>query len=409
MSSEKYEFKGRNGDMLAGRLEVPEGDVKAYAVFAHCFTCSKDFIASRTITQALAERGIATLRFDFTGIGNSEGDFGNTNFSSNVEDLILAANALGKTHQAPKLLIGHSLGGAATLAAAPYVESATAVATLAAPFDPSHVAHLFAEDIESIQQEGEADVDLFGRTFKITYDFIKDINQYNQRQHIAAMRKALMVMHSPTDQTVGIENAKMIYDAAQHPKSFITLDGMDHLLMNKGDVGYVANMLAGWATRYIDREPKKAVDPSTISTSDGSVNVLATGNGPFSMIVQSGPHTMLADEPLSVGGKDSGPTPYDFLLAAVGTCTAMTLKMYANHKKLKLEDVRVKLSQQRLHANDCEDCDTQEGYIHEITREITIKGNFTDEQRRKFLEIADKCPVHRTLESEVKIRSYLKE
>lgn len=251
MRSEKYGFASHSGEQLDGRLELPDGTPEAFAVFAHCFTCSKDFVASRTIAKALATRGIATLRFDFTGLGNSEGDFGNTSFSSNVEDLVMATHALAKTHAPPQIMIGHSLGGAATLAAAPLVPSATAVITLAAPFDPSHVAHLFKDDLETIEATGKANVDLFGRKFTITKQFVQDINQQNQNQRIKAMGKPLLVMHSPTDAVVGIENARMIYEAAKHPKSFISLDGVDHLLTNPQDVEAIADMLTAWAGRYI--------------------------------------------------------------------------------------------------------------------------------------------------------------
>lgn len=410
MRSEKYEFESHEGTILAGRLELPDNEPKAYAIFAHCFTCTKDFVASRTIAKSLASRGIATLRFDFTGLGNSEGDFGNTNFSSNVKDLVFAAESLAKTHQAPRLLVGHSLGGAAILAAAPYIESATAVATLAAPFDPSHVMHLFKDDIDTIQQEGKTDVDLFGRPFSISKDFIDDINQHNQRERIASMRKALLVMHSPTDQTVGIENAKMIFESAQHPKSFVSLDGMEHLLMNPQDVEYAADILACWAARYIDQEPRTIADTIKVKPYDGKVKLYPTGNGPFSFMVQAGSHHFLADEPISVGGKDSGATPYDFLLAAVGACTAMTLKMYAKHKKINLDDVRVELTQERIHAKDCEDCEgAGDDMVYKIERVISVKGDLTDDQKQRLIEIADKCPVHRTLEGEIAISTRLKE
>lgn len=409
MPSEQYNFQSHDGETLSGRLETPDGDIKAYAVFAHCFTCTKDFVASRSIAGALAKRGIATLRFDFTGLGNSEGDFGNTNFSSNVQDLIAAAKSLDETHQAPKLLIGHSLGGAAILSAAPYIESATAVVTLAAPFDPSHVMHLFEENLACIEAKGEDKVDLFGRPFVVKKQFIDDIRQHNQRAHIAAMRKALLVMHAPTDTTVGIENAKMIYDSALHPKSFISLDGMDHLLMNKEDVDYTANLLSNWAVRYIDKEPKSAKKPENIKGGhSGTVKLYPTGNGPFSYIIDTGAHTLMADEPIDMGGKDTGPAPYDFLLASIGACTAMTLRMYANHKALDVHDISVNLKQERIHAKDCSDCESNDdAYVHEIKRVIQIKGDITDEQKQRMLEIAEKCPVHKTLEGEIKVRSSL--
>ncbi len=409
MPSEKYEFHGHEGNQLAGRLELPEGTPQAYAIFAHCFTCTKDFIASRNIARALADRRIATLRFDFTGLGNSQGDFANTDFSSNVADLVAAAKALTDTHDAPKIMIGHSLGGAATLAAARSVPSATAIATLAAPFDPSHVAHLFKDDLATITTKGKAKVDLFGRDFTITRQFIEDINEQHQRDNIATMRKALLVMHSPTDQTVGIDNAKMIYDAAMHPKSFVSLDGMDHLMTKPEDVAYAADILASWAARYIDHEPVPALDQPSRQESNGTVHLRTTGNGPFSLLMQAGPHTVLADEPLSVGGKNSGATPYDFLLMSVGSCTAMTLRMYARHKNLPLEDVKITLRHERVHVEDCDHCEADgEHYIHEIHRELQLIGDLTDDQRQRMLEIADKCPVHRTLEGKIIIETKLK-
>lgn len=252
MPSDKYEFIGSDGSTLAGRLESPEGEAKAYAVFAHCFTCSKDYVASRTIANALASKSIATLRFDFTGLGNSEGDFSNTNFSSNVQDLICAATALSETHQAPQLMLGHSFGGAATLAASSQLDSVNAVATIAAPYDPAHVAHLIASNESEILERGSAEVCLFNRSFTIKSQFLKDIGEQNQKERLANLKKPLMVMHSPTDDTVGVENAKRIFDAAKHPKSFVSLDGIDHLLKKKSDAEYIATILAAWASRYID-------------------------------------------------------------------------------------------------------------------------------------------------------------
>ena len=251
MISEKYEFKGYNDKLLSGRIEKPDGEIKAYALFAHCFTCSKNFVPSKTITSSLAERGIATLRFDFTGLGNSQGDFENTNFSSNIEDLKNAYYSLYQTHKTPKLVIGHSLGGAAVLAASAYMPDVTAVVCLAAPYDPAHVLHLFEDKIDKIKEKEKLSVNLFGRKFTITNKFLQDLNSQNQSERISSISQALLIMHSPTDEIVGIENARKIYEAAKHPKSFISLDGIDHLILNKDDADYVAALLASWASRYV--------------------------------------------------------------------------------------------------------------------------------------------------------------
>jgi uncharacterized OsmC-like protein/alpha/beta superfamily hydrolase len=397
--SEKVTFTGADGQTLAARLDLPAGKPRAYALFAHCFTCNKDIFAAARIAGGLAERGFAVLRFDFTGLGASEGDFANTNFSSNVEDLVRAADFLRETYEAPKLLIGHSLGGAAVLAAAAWVPEAKAVATVAAPAEPAHVAAHFTEARPEIEAAGEAEVLLVGRPFRIKKQFLEDIEKHRLEDAIGALKKALMVFHAPRDATVGIENASAIFLAAKHPKSFVSLDDADHLLSRKSDAIYVAEVLAAWAGRYIGG----AAEAAALRAAPGEVIVEETGEGTFTQRIAAGPHMLRADEPESVGGLDSGPGPYDLLLAGLGACTSMTLRMYAERKGLPLERTRVTLTHDKIHAADCADCETREGKIDRIERRIQMTGDLTAEQRARLLEIADKCPVHRTLHSEIVI------
>jgi uncharacterized OsmC-like protein/alpha-beta hydrolase superfamily lysophospholipase len=401
MPAERFDFPNAKGEKLAAVLDLPEGTPRATALFAHCFTCGKNVLAASRIADALTAQGIAVLRFDFTGIGSSEGEFANTTFSSNVEDLIAAADHLRRTRQAPALLIGHSLGGAAVLAAAHAVEEARAVVTIAAPSDPGHVTHLFKDKLDAIGEHGEVEVALEGRPFRIRREFLADIAEQKLAERIARLHKPLLIFHSPTDDTVGIENASRIFAAAKHPKSFISLPGADHLLTRRSDAVYVANVLAAWAERYLDAAPA----PEAIDAAPRTVTVTETGGGKFQQTIVVGPHQLTADEPVAAGGLDSGPSPYDFLLAALGACTSMTLRIYAEHKKLPLERVAVTLSHAKIHAQDCEECETKEGKIDRIERVLTLTGELSDEQRSRLLEIADKCPVHRTLTSEVNIRT----
>lgn len=403
--SEKVEFQGSQGSLLAARLELPHGPPRAYALFAHCFTCSKDIFAAARIAGGLAEEGIAVLRFDFTGLGASEGDFANTNFSSNVEDLLRAAAFLEERFEAPAILVGHSLGGAAVLAAAGKLASVKAVATIAAPADPGHVAHLLAERRPEIEAKGEAEVVLAGRTFRIQKQFLDDIEEQRLTDAIGALKKALLIFHAPRDEIVGIDNAAAIFKAAKHPKSFISLDGADHLLSRREDARYVASVLAAWAARYVSGlEADEERDPE--GAQDG-ILVHETGHGTFQQEVRAGRHRLFADEPKSFGGTDTGLSPYELLLAGLGACTAMTIRMYADRKKLPLEHVSVLLHHDKIHAEDCADCETREGKIDVIERSITLTGNLDDAQRARLLEISEKCPVHRTLHSEINIRTRL--
>ena len=394
--SHKITFTGSQGEELAAKLELPLGRVRAYALFAHCFTCTKDIFAAARIASALAEHGIAVLRFDFTGLGASKGDFANTNFSSNVADLVAAADFLRQSYEAPKLLVGHSLGGAAVLAAAAHVPEAKAVATIGAPADTQHVVHNFAADLDEIRAKGEAEVTLAGRQFKIKAQFLEDLDQQNLADRVGTMKKALIVFHAPGDQTVGIENAASIFQAAKHPKTFVSLDNADHLLTRRTDSIFVADVLSAWAARYIEAR----ADGESAAAEDGEVLVRETGNGKFQQQVLSGAHRMLADEPMDYGGLDSGPSPYDFVSIALGACTSMTLRMYVERKGWEIGQISVSVDHGKVHAKDCEDCgEGREGRIDRFERRISVDGGVDDEVREKLLEIADKCPVHRTLEN----------
>jgi uncharacterized OsmC-like protein/alpha-beta hydrolase superfamily lysophospholipase len=397
MPAERFDFSNPGGLRLAGLLDNPPGEARAYALFAHCFTCGKDVHAARRIAEGLTALGIAVLRFDFTGLGSSEGEFANTTFSSNVADLIAAADQLRLVKRAPAILIGHSLGGAAVLAAAAAVPEARAVVTIAAPSDPAHVADLFKDAREEIDARGEVEVTLAGRAFRIRRAFLDDVAEQELGGHIAALRKALLIFHSPTDEIVGIDNASRIFAAARHPKSFVSLVDADHLLSRRGDAAYVANVIAAWADRYLMEERAAPTNESNL------VTVRETRQGRLQQEITAGPHRFLADEPIAAGGADSGPNPYDFLLAALGACTAMTLRLYAERKALPLERVTVKLRHAKIHAADCATCETKEGKIDRIERGIVLEGALDAETRARLLEIADKCPVHRTLTSEVDI------
>ncbi len=400
MPSEKVTFQGASGEMLAARLDLPIGVPRASVLFAHCFTCTKDIFAASRIARTLNEAGFAVFRFDFTGLGHSEGEFANTNFSSNVQDLVAAADYLRSRDMAPSVLVGHSLGGAAVLAAAPRIASLRAVATIAAPADPEHVSHLFAESLDEIEAQGEAHVNLAGRPFTIRQQFIEDIRGQRLAEDIAGLRRALLVLHSPRDDTVGIDNAARIFQAARHPKSFVSLDDADHLLTRRADAEYAANVIAGWASRYV---PVAEVPRATAQ--EGQVSVVETHENPFAQSIAAGPHHLRADEPESVGGGDSGPTPYDLLLAGLGACTAMTVRMYARRKNIPLDDVAVQLRHAKIHAADCEACETEVGKIDRIERTVELRGALDTETRQRLLEIADKCPVHRTLTNEIVIET----
>ncbi|MDJ0349002.1 bifunctional alpha/beta hydrolase/OsmC family protein [Cryobacterium sp. PH29-G1] len=399
--SARLEFTGSQGATLAARLDLPDSTPRAYALFAHCFTCSKDVFAAARISRALTDFGIAVLRFDFTGLGQSGGDFANTNFSSNIEDLVHAADFLREHYVAPSLLIGHSLGGAAVLAVTSRIPEVRAVATIGAPADPDHLAHLLRESRAEIEACGEAEVQLAGRTFRIRRQFLDDIAAQPQAERIRDLGAALLVMHSPVDSTVDVDNARRIYGAARHPKSFVALDGADHLLTKPADAAFAAGMLATWASRYaLDPSPEPIVPEVVADPAEGLVVVSESGTGAFAQNVLIGQHRLTADEPEPIG-TDTGPSPYDYLLAGLGACTSMTVRMYAERKKWPLEKVTVTLRHSRIHAQDCSNCETETGQVDRIERVIRFDGDLDDDQRQKLREIADKCPVHRTLHSEI--------
>lgn len=396
---EKIRFENRAGVALAGSLELPPGgDWRATAVFAHCFTCGRDIRAARDITRALARAGFAVLRFDFTGLGESEGDFADTHFSSNLDDLEDAARWLDEHYAAPQLLVGHSLGGTAVLAVAERLESVRAVATLGAPAGPEHVLKQLGGGLEQIEAEGAAEVALAGRSFRVRRDFVEDARGHRLEDRLGRLRRALLVLHSPVDRVVSIEQAQQIFVAAKHPKSFVSLDDADHLLSTTADSAYAGGVIAAWAARFLELA---APEPAAGARASG----LAADQ--FLCSVQAGPHALVADEPKDKGGAGQGPDPYQFLAAALGSCTVMTLNMYARHKKLPVRRVRCEVSHRRVHAEDCADCESREGHIHELSRVIAIEGALDDAQRARMLEIADRCPVHRTLEGEIRIRSRL--
>jgi uncharacterized OsmC-like protein/esterase/lipase len=401
MASEKLRFENPEGDALAARLDTPDGESPcAFALFAHCFTCSKDLRAVGAISRALNRQGIAVLRFDFTGLGESEGDFADTNFSSNIDDLVVAADYLADNYESPRILVGHSLGGAAVLQAAHHIDSVQAVSTIGAPYDPEHVKQHLEEAIDDIKAEGEARITLAGRTFTIRKQFLDDLAATRMEETIRTLDRPLLIFHSPIDQTVGVENAARIFKAAKHPKSFMSLDNADHLLTNRSEAEHVGTVMGAWVAKYVDRskaEPDQAEGQVTTRTGEA-----------YRTEIQAGRHPLTGDEPADMGGDDAGPTPYDFLLSALGSCTGMTLRMYADRKEWPLDETVVYLSHDKIHAEDCEHCETDAGKVDRITREIDVRGDLTDAQRERLLEIANKCPVHRTLHSEVEVQSSLR-
>ena len=402
----KFEFKNRDGVVLSGALEQPATLRRGVAVFAHCFTCHKNVHAASRVSKGLRDQGFAVLRFDFTGLGQSEGDFANTNFSTNLEDLRSAINALKEHGLTVDLLVGHSLGGAAVLAVANEFEDIKLVATIGAPSDPAHVLHLFDDNaISKIKEDGQAEVSLGGRPFSVRKEFIEDVNETSLIDKLSSNRKPLLICHSPTDSIVSVEHARKIYEAAKHPKNFVSLDGADHLLRNAEDATFVATLISSWATRYLGdaASPDKDTTSQTLAPESGVL--VAERAGGLTQDIYAGDHHLVADEPASVGGANLGGTPYDFLLAALGTCTSMTLRMYAKRKGLEIDEIKVELQHKRIHSDDCETCEDQKALVDQIERIITIKGNLTTAQRDRMLQIADMCPVHRTLMNQKEITS----
>lgn len=404
MATERLEIPGTDG-ILDARLELPpDGKPAAYALFAHCFTCTKQIHAAVHLTRALGAERIAVVRFDFTGLGESEGDFADTNFSSNVADLLEVARYMEEKLEAPRILVGHSLGGAAVLHAAVELPSVKAVATVGAPADPSHVLRHVEEAREEIERAGQATVHIGGRPFTVKRQFLEDLEEQTMSGVMERLEAALLILHSPVDAVVGIENARRLYQQARHPKSFVSLDQADHLLSDPADSRYAGRLLATWAARYV--EELAPADPTVEELKAGDRVVTRTGPGGFRTEIQARKHSLVADEPVSVGGGDEGPSPYDLLNAALGACTSMTLQMYAGRKEWPLEEVRVHLKHRRVHRKDEEDCEEEEdARLDVIDREVELLGALDDEQRARLMEIADRCPVHRTLEAGVRVET----
>lgn len=406
MKSEKITFTNARGITLSARLDQPDsGKARAYALFAHCFTCSKNLRAVETINQQLAAQGIAVLRLDFTGLGESAGDFADTTFSTNIRDLMDAATFLAQRYKAPTLLIGHSLGGAAVLQAATRLAFVQAVVTIGAPAEPRHVSHLFANSLEEIEASGEAKVKLADREFTIKKDFLDDLEARSMHSILGHLGAGLLVLHAPEDEIVSLENAERIYQQAVQPKSLVTLEGADHLLTRPKDAAYAGQIIAAWADRFL---PVTAEGFSDEAEAEDRVTA-RIGTTPYATEIQSGVHHLLADEPEAIGGQDTGPAPYDLLAAALASCTAITLRMYADRKQWPVTSIEVDVQHDKIHASDCADCETMEGKIDQFSRTLHIEGNLTPAQRQRMVEIADNCPVHRTLENEVKVRTALRD
>ena len=401
MRSEKFTFPGHSGEELAARLDLPDGAIKATALFAHCFTCSKDIAAARRLAARLADNGIAVLRFDFTGIGHSEGRFETTTFTSNVADLYAAAAELAARDMPPSLLIGHSLGGAAVLRAAPEMDSIKGVVTIGAPADPGHVTHNFGAAIADITRDGVAEVQLGGRPLRIGKDFLDDVAAEDLTPALAKLNAALLVLHAPLDQVVGIENASEIFIKAKHPKSFVTLDDADHLLSRAADSDYAAEVITAWSQRYIPMAPADPAAPT--ARPEGPLRVTENNAAGYAQTITHGTHTIAADEPTSMGGSDTGLTPYGLLAAGLGACTSMTIRMYARRKGWPLTNVAVEIDHGKCHLEDSD----SNGKIDCFTRTIHLAGDLDADQRKRLLEIADKCPVHKTLERTNRITTQL--
>ncbi len=406
MEYKRVTFKNPNGIQISGRMDLPaDRKPKSYALFAHCFTCTKDLKAVGHICRALTDRGLAVLRFDFTGLGQSQGDFSETNFSTNIQDLVAAADFMKQEFESPEILIGHSLGGAAVLRAASRIESTKAVVVIGAPADPSHIEHSLKDSKEKIRQDGQARVSLAGRDFVIKKQFLDDLTANKMNDAIRNLKKPLLILHSPVDDIVGVENAARIFKEAFHPKSFVSLDDADHLLARESDAKYAGAMIGAWAEKYIRMSEHKA--PEGLDPGDSRITA-RIGQIPYRTdILADGVH-LVADEPEPAGGGGLGPTPYDLLAAALGACTCMTLRMYADRKKWPVDSVAVKLHHKKIHADECQACETKDGHLDKIELEIDVKGDLDEDQRQRMLQIANKCPVHRTLHSEVFTEAFLK-
>ncbi|WP_115717765.1 bifunctional alpha/beta hydrolase/OsmC family protein [Gallaecimonas mangrovi] len=397
MSDASFNFTGSNGNMLSGRLERPRSTLRGWAIFAHCFSCGKDSLAAARISRALARNGIGVLRFDFAGLGKSEGSFGQSGFACNVEDLMAAAGAMTKAGMEPTLLVGHSLGGSAVLAAASQLPSVHAVAALGAPADVSHILHQFdPQSLKEIHQTGQATVSLSGRDFEFHKSFVEDVQRQDLMTRVASMNKALLILHAPGDKIVGINNAAQIFMAAKHPKSFVSLDDADHLLTARRDADYSADVIASWAVRYL---PEISVEPAeTVAARGSTLHAVETGQGGYQVSISARDHRLIADEPARLGGLDSGLSPVEMISAALAACTVMTLRLYADRKCIPLEKVETELQHDKQMGEE-------RPFL--FTRTITLKGALSDEQRQTLLDISDRCPVGRILERGARIESSL--
>jgi len=405
MRLERLTFPNAVGEQLSAQIDVPiDGRPKAFALFAHCFTCTKNIKAVANISRALTRKGIAVMRFDFTGLGESEGDFSSTSFSSNVADLVAAAEFLSQKYQPPKILIGHSFGGTASLQAALEIPSAVAVATIGSPADPKHVRHLLGDAMKTIQTQGEAEILLDGRPFRIKKQFLDDLQDARIENSIRNLKRALLVLHSPVDRLVDIDHAARIFKTAKHPKSFISLDRADHLMSDPADSRYVGAVIAEWAFKYIGEAQTKEAE----AEGNHSEVITRIDTSRYTTEILAGDHDLIADEPESMGGTDQGPSPYEYLLSGLGACTAITLRMYADHKEWPLESVMIRLKHEKIDAKDCDTCETRQGKVDRIERELEFIGPLDEKQKARLSQIADRCPVHRTLHSEILVESRTK-
>ena len=408
MSEKRIRFTGAEDNQLVGRITRPKDPApRAWVLFAHCFTCGKSSAAAARISRALAERGFGVLRFDFTGLGESEGDFADTNFSSNIEDLVAAADWLRKNEGPARVLIGHSLGGTAVLEAAKQIEDCIAVATIGAPARADHVEHLLGDSSETILREGEAEVDLGGRPFTIRRQFVEDVRAHALPASVRELRRALLVLHSPRDAIVDVDNAAELFRHALHPKSFVSLDRADHLLSDAADARYAAEVIAAWASKYLPDEAAQQESRDPDGDPPGEGVQARTRMGGFRTELSVAGHRIIADEPSSVGGNGAGPTPYDLLGAALAACTGMTLQMYLAHKQWPATEIGVTVRHDHVHAEDCADCETKSRKIDRFRRTLSVSGALDEAQRARLVEIANKCPVHRTLNAEVRIETEL--
>jgi putative redox protein len=403
MKSIKVKFNNNNGDELRGILDLPVSKrVHTYVIFAHCFTCNKNLKAIKNISNGLTSNGFGVLRFDFTGLGQSEGEFEDTNFSHNVDDLLAATYFLKENYARPELIIGHSLGGTASLFAAHRLDYLKAVVTIGSPFQPEHVTKLIESQEEEIKTEGRAKVNVGGRNFTIKKDFYDDLKKHKIDDFIGDLKTPFLIFHSPQDQIVAINNAELLYKNAHHPKSFVSLDGADHLMSNPKDSLYIGQVIASWAQRYLDTDEKEIK-----LKSDHDVIARLNVDDNFTTDMAIGDHNMLADEPESYGGKNLGPNPYEFLSAALASCTAMTVIMYARKKKIPLNNVEVHVSHNKDHCEDCKASNSKNAKIDIFQREVLLEGELDDLQRKKLLKMADKCPVHKTIKSEIEVKTRL--